>query len=125
LGLVDRGLEHLRGELREVLVGARGEVAAAGHDLDDVDAALGVLAHRRLDAFLRRLGRPAQVMAVPARGRDRRSGGHDGWQPRLAAQAERQVVAVAEVPDGGDPAAQRRLGGFRHGYQRCVVVLAG
>ena len=40
VGLVDRGPQFLRGELGQVRRGARGEGAAAGHDLDDVDAAL-------------------------------------------------------------------------------------
>src|SRR5438046_5567233 len=54
------------GELGKVLVGARGEGPAAGHDLDDVDAALGVLAHRGPHAFDGRFCHPAQVVAVSA-----------------------------------------------------------
>jgi len=123
--LVDRGPEHLGRELGEILAGARGQVAAAGHDLDDVDAALGVLAYRGPDALLRRLGRPAQVVAVPAGDGDRRPGRHDGGQPWLAAQAEGQVVAVAQVPDGGDAAAQRRPRGSDHRFRRLVIAALG
>jgi len=106
--LVHRGPQHLRRELGEMLVGAGRQVPAAGHDLDDVDAALHVLAHRGPHPRLGRLRNPAQVVAVPARRGERRAGRDDRRQPRPAAQPERQVVPVAQVPDRGDAAAQRR-----------------
>jgi hypothetical protein len=84
--LVDRGREDLGRELGQILAGA-----AAGHDLDDVDAAVGVLADRGADASLRRFCHPAQVVAVPAGRRDRRAGRHDGRQTRLFAQGEGPV----------------------------------
>jgi len=123
--LVDRGPEHLGRELGEILAGARGEVPAAGHDLDDVDAALGVLAHRGPDRADGGFGDAAQVVAVAAGGGDRRPGRHDGGQPWLAAQAEGQVVAVAQVPDGGDAAAQRRPRGSDHRFRRLVIAALG
>jgi hypothetical protein len=89
--LVDRGREDLGRELGQILAGTQGEVAAAGHDLDDVDAAVGVLADRGADASLRRFCHPAQVVAVPAGRRDRRAGRHDGRQTRLFAQGEGPV----------------------------------
>src|SRR6185437_12256462 len=49
-------------------------VPAAGHDLDDVDAALGVLAHRGPDRADGGFGDAAQVVAVAAGGGDRRAG---------------------------------------------------
>ena len=119
--LVDRGPQHLGRELAQMLVGAWRQGPAAGHDLDDVDAALHVLAHRGPHPGLGRLRRPAQVVAVPGRRGDRRPGREDGRQPRPAAQPERQVVPVAQVPDRGDAAGERRLPGPGHRLHRLLV----
>ena len=120
--LVHRGPQHFRRELGQMLVGAWRQGPAAGHDLDDVDAALHVLAHRGPHPRLGRLRAPAQVVAVPGRrGGDRRPGREDGRQPGLAAQPERQVVPVAQVPDRGDAAAQGRLPGPDHRRYRLLV----
>ena len=84
-----------------------------------------VLAHRGPDPRLGRLCHPAQIVAVPARRGDRRPGRDDRRQPRLSAQPERQVVPVAQVPDRGDAAAQRRLPGPDHRLRGLFVVPAG
>ena len=65
--LIHRRGQHLPRELGHVFPGAWREGPAAGHHLDDIDAVLDVLAHRRADPHGGRLGDPAQIVAVSAR----------------------------------------------------------
>ena len=67
---VDQRREVVGGELPAVDVGARGQEAAGGHHLDDVDAALGVLADGVPHPAL---GDAAEEVAVAAGRGDRRA----------------------------------------------------
>src|SRR2546429_9000918 len=79
--LVDRRPELGRTVLRKLGPAARGHVAAARHDLDDVDAALGALAYCGADSV--DPGRVlAEEVAVAAGRGDRRPSGEDVRQRR-------------------------------------------
>ncbi len=123
--LVDGVAQHPGRELGQVLAGAGGQVPAAGHDLDDVGAAGDVLSDGGADALGGRRRLPAQVVTVAAGRGDGRPGREDGGQAGLAAQAQGQVAAVAEVADGGDPAAQGGLARPGHGLDDLAVGPAG
>ena len=120
---VDQRREVVGGELPAVDVGARGQEAAGGHHLDHVDAALGVLADGVPHAAL---GDAAEEVAVPACRGDGRARGHDRREAGAGlAQAQGEVVAVAEVAHRGDARAQLGGGGLRHRLQHGVVVARG
>ena len=118
--LVDQRHEVVGGELPAVDVGARGQEAAGSHHLDDVDAALRVLADGVPHPAL---GDPTEEVAVPARRGDRRPRRHDRGEAGAGlAQAQGEVVAVTEVAHRGDARAQLGGGGLRHRLQHGVVV---
>ena len=96
--LVDNGAQLLQSELTCRDVGARRHVAAARHDLHDVDAPLSPLAHRgaqRIDA--RDLA--AHHPAMPAHRCDRRSRRDDVRlaRARRVAPVDDRPVRVAEI----------------------------
>ena len=98
------GPQLLAGELDAVRVRARGQHAAAGHHLDDVHAALDVLARPRgARRRPRTPRRPGSGSARPARSAAGPAATTRGSPSRLAG-LEGPVVAVAQVAHRGHPA---------------------
>lgn len=141
--------DFLDGHLRVVDAAALVEHAARGHDLDDVDAVLVVLADRlvgvvdAVDDAVLRAGVALQVGAitvgvvgVAARGADCATGGEDARSGDDAgidgvAQGDRGVGAIAEVAHGSETGHQRpvrvdgRANGVVGGIQVELVDVAG
>ena len=119
--LVDNRAQLLQCELACRDVGARRHVAAARHDLHDVDAPLGSLTHRgaqRIDAR----DFAAHHPAVPAHRRDRWPRGHDVRlaQARCVAPVDDRPVGIAEIANRRD--ARRELVVERGADDRVEVV---
>ncbi len=125
MGLVDGHAQVGQRVLRLVGQGRGGHAPTGGHDLDDVDAVLGVVVHGGGD----RVGvvsLAAQEPAVSAGGGDRWTGREDGRSGvgaagRLGPDRQGQVVPVAEVSGGGDPAGEHRPRGLTHVRQECLL----
>lgn len=126
--LVDGGVQLVEPELRALHVGARGQRAAAGHDLDEVDAALGMRVYRGPDP-VDTGRRAAEEVAVPAGSGDRRSSDDDGGQRPVGhgglPEGEGQVAAVAEVAHRGHSAAGGAPSCADHRHERRRVVAPG
>ena len=102
-------------------MGTWGHVAAAGHHLHQLAATLGTFSYSRPER-IGALGLAAEKVAVTAAGGYRRARGDDlgAFRGRhLLAQREREIVTVADVPDGGDAVPKcghrRRTRGLQYG----------
>jgi hypothetical protein len=126
VGLGDGGGQLLAGELGFVHQRRRGRPAAAGHDLHDVAAAVGPLAHRGAQRRDARDG-AAEHRAVAVDGGDGRARGKDRGQHAglLVAQPQGEVVAVAEIAHGRHAGGELGTGGDPHGRQRLLVAAGG
>jgi hypothetical protein len=104
----------VRGLMRH---GARGELAAGRHHLDDVHAAFGAFANGRPDAF-HAFGFATEVPAVSFHDGHRWAGGQD-LRPgervgrALVAQSQCLIAAVAEVTHGRDARRRARRAAVR------------
>jgi hypothetical protein len=87
VGLVDDRPQLAGRELALRLPRTRGEQSTARHDLDHVDAALGMGVHGAAHGVGALFGRAAQVMTMPARRGEWGAGAHNGGEPRHAPNA--------------------------------------
>ena len=111
--LVDRGVELLLGERREVVGDPRGEHAAGRDELDRRSAGSDLLAHRAPEPLRPvDLAREPDLVPVPARDRQRPAGRQD---PRTGEQAafdaardlDHRIAAPSQVPHRGHAVIER------------------
>ena len=122
MGFVDDRREFVRGELALRFTSALGNQPSAGHDLDHVDATLGMSANRSTDGVGAWLGHPPKKWQCPPGvvigGPAHKMVG----SPGDPSNRERQISPIPEITNCRDP-PQRSGSGSRHDGSAGEIVV--